>query len=398
MKYEWIDGAVTAPKGFSACGVRCGLKQAGPDLALIYSERAETTVAGVFTQNLACAPSVRFSQLVVEGGKAQAIVANAGNANALTGEQGFVANAAMAQRAAELLGLNPREIITASTGVTGQQLPLEKIQAGLDIAVPALSEDGGADAAEAIRTTDTYPKREAIVMHFPEGDVRLGAICKGSGMIAPNMATMLCFITTDAIIKASRLQQCLRDAVERSFNCVTVDADTSTNDMLVVLANGASGVDVNRYMNEFQLALEALCVKLARQMAADGEGATKLVEIVVQGAKTYAEARVVGKTIGESMLVKTALFGNDPNWGRILAAAGRCGVELDIDRVSISIAGTQVCANGQPVPFEAPAVSNAMKSKELPIVVDLGLGTECCTIWTCDLSYEYVRINAEYHT
>ncbi|MHB1460237.1 MAG: bifunctional glutamate N-acetyltransferase/amino-acid acetyltransferase ArgJ [Armatimonadota bacterium] len=398
MKFDWIDGAVTAPKGFSACGVRCGLKQAGPDLALIYSERADTTVAGVFTQNQACAASVRFSQLVVEGGKAQAIVANSGNANALTGEQGFVANAAMAQRAAELLGISPRAVITASTGVTGQLLPLEKIQAGLDLAVPELSADGGPDAAEAIRTTDTYAKREAIVMHLPEGDVRLGAICKGSGMIAPNMATMLCFITTDAIITASRLQQCLRDAVERSFNCVTVDADTSTNDMLVVLANGASGVDVNRYMNEFQLALEALCVKLARQMAADGEGATKLVEIVVQGARTYSEARVVGKTIGESMLVKTALFGNDPNWGRILAAAGRSGVELDIDRVAISMAGTPVCANGQPVPFDAPAVSNAMKAKELPIVVELGLGTESCTIWTCDLSYEYVRINAEYHT
>ncbi len=398
MKFDWIDGAVTAPKGFSACGVRCGLKQAGPDLALIYSERADTTVAGVFTQNQACAASVRFSQLVVEGGKAQAIVANAGNANALTGEQGFVANAAMAQRAAELLGISPRAVITASTGVTGQLLPLEKIQAGLDLAVPELSENGGADAAEAIRTTDTYPKREAIVMHLPEGDVRMGAICKGSGMIAPNMATMLCFITTDAIITASRLQQCLRDAVERSFNCVTVDADTSTNDMLVVLANGASGVDVNRYMNEFQLALEALCVKLARQMAADGEGATKLVEIVVQGARTFTEARVVGKTIGESMLVKTALFGNDPNWGRILAAAGRSGVELDIDRVAISMAGTPVCASGQPVPFDAPSVSNAMKAKELPIVVELGLGTESCTIWTCDLSYEYVRINAEYHT
>ena len=398
MTYDWIDGAVTAPKGFSACGVRCGLKKAGPDLALIYSEMPDTVVAGVFTQNQACAASVRYSRMVVDGGKAQAIVANAGNANALTGEQGFVANAAMAQRAAELLGINAREVITASTGVTGQQLQLDLIKNGLDAAVPALSETGGNDAAEAIRTTDTYPKREAIVMHLPEGDVRVGAICKGSGMIAPNMATMLCFITTDAVISASRLQQCLRDAVERSFNCVTVDADTSTNDSLVVLANGASGVDINRYMNEFQLVLEALCVKLARQMAGDGEGATKLVEITMLGARTYAEARSIGKTIGESMLVKTALFGNDPNWGRILAAAGRSGIEIDIDRVAISIAGTQVCANGQPVVFDAPSVSESMKGKELPIVVDLGLGTESCTIWTCDLSYDYVRINAEYHT
>ncbi len=399
MRYpmEWIEGAVTAPRGFRSAGVRCGVKSQGRDLALIVSD-APAAVAGMFTTNRAAAPCVRYSRHVIEAGTARAIVANSGNANAATGEEGFIDNVRMAQKVAQLLECPPAQVVTASTGIIGHRLPLEKIESGIEQAMLELSESGGAFAAEAIMTTDTVPKAEALSLHLPEGEVRMGGIAKGAGMIAPNMATMLCFLTTDARISQPALQQVLKDAVERSFHCLTIDADTSTNDMVVILANGESGVDVHRYLDDFQLALETLCIRLAQRIARDGEGATKLVEIEVRGARTFTEARKMGKTVAESPLVKTALFGSDPNWGRILAAMGRSGVDFDPDRAQIALQGTLVYADGKPTAFDAHALHEGLKADTVSITIDLLEGTEHATVWTCDFSYDYVRINAEYHT
>ena len=395
--FEWVEGCVTAPKGFRAAGVRCGVKSQGRDLAVIVSE-VPAVAAGMFTTNRAAAPCVRHSRHVVEAGTARAIVANSGNANAATGEEGFIDNVRMAQKVAQLLECPPAQVVTASTGVIGHRLPLEKIEAGIVQALNELSPQGGHNAAEAIMTTDTVPKTAALALQLPEGEVRIGGIAKGAGMIAPNMATMLCFLTTDAQISSPALQQVLKDAVERSFHCLTIDGDTSTNDMVVVLANGQSGVDMSRYLDDFELALETLCKRLAQQIARDGEGATKLVEIEVRGARTFTEARKAGKTVAESPLVKTALFGNDPNWGRILAALGRSGVEMDADRVQIALQGTLVYTDGRPTEFDARALHKQLKADTVRIVIDLQHGTEHATVWTCDFSYDYVRINAEYHT
>lgn len=394
---EWIQGSVTAPHGFRAAGVRCGVKSRGKDLALIVSD-VPAIAAGMFTTNRAAAPCVRYSRHVVEAGIARAIVVNSGNANAATGNEGFVDNVQMAQKVAQPLGCPPAQVVTASTGIIGHRLPLDKIERGIEQAILALSPEGGSAAAEAIMTTDTAPKAEAVCLSLPEGEVRIGGIAKGAGMIAPNMATMLCFLTTDAQISASALQRVLKDAVERSFHCLTIDSDTSTNDMVVILANGQSGVDVHRYLDEFELALENLCVRLAQRIARDGEGATKLVTIEVRGARTFTEARRVGKTVAESPLVKTALFGNDPNWGRILAAAGRSGVDFDPDQAQIALQGTLVYADGKSTGFDASALHEDLKRETVHIAIDLQQGTEHATVWTCDFSYDYVRINAEYHT
>lgn len=394
---EWITGSVTAPRSFRAAGVRCGVKSRGKDLALIVSD-VPAVVAGMFTTNRAAAPCVRYSRHVVETGVARAIVANSGNANAATGEEGFIDNVRMAQKVAQLLECPPAQVVTASTGIIGHRLPLEKIEAGIEQAMLELSPEGGDAAAEAIMTTDTVPKAEAIRLNLPDGEVRIGGIAKGAGMIAPNMATMLCFLTTDAQISAPALQQVLKDAVERSFHCLTIDSDTSTNDMVVILANGQSGVDVHRYLDDFQMALENLCIRLAQRIARDGEGATKLVEIEVRGAPTFTQARKMAKTVAESPLVKTALFGNDPNWGRILAAMGRSGVDFDPDRAQIALQGTLVYADGRPTAFDARDLHERLKTDTVNIAIDLQEGTEHATVWTCDFSYDYVRINAEYST
>lgn len=397
LTIEWITGSVTAPRGFRAAGVRCGVKSRGKDLALIVSD-VQAVVAGMFTTNRAAAPCVRYSRHVVETGVARAIIANSGNANAATGEEGFIDNVRMAQKVAQLLECPPAQVVTASTGIIGHRLPLEKIEAGIEQAMLELSPEGGDAAAEAIMTTDTVPKAEAICLNLPEGEVRIGGIAKGAGMIAPNMATMLCFLTTDAQISAHALQQVLKDAVERSFHCLTIDSDTSTNDMVVILANGQSGVDVHRYLDDFQMALEILCVRLVQHIARDGEGATKLVEIEVRGAPTFTQARKMAKTVAESPLVKTALFGNDPNWGRILAAMGRSGVDFDPDRAQIALQGTLVYADGRPTAFDARDLHERLKTDTVNIAIDLQEGTEHATVWTCDFSYDYVRINAEYST
>jgi glutamate N-acetyltransferase/amino-acid N-acetyltransferase len=358
-------------------------------------------VAGVFTTNQVKAAPVIFDQRIVRAGEAQAVVINSGVANACTGEEGMARCVAMATEVAVALGLADHHVLVCSTGVIGRQLPGDKIAAGIAMAAGVLAPDGGHDAALAIMTTDTHPKEAAVRVETPHGVFTVGGMAKGSGMIAPNMATMLSVITTDAQVDAATLQTALAYVADRSFNCVTVDGDTSTNDTLLLLANGASGVHVQPATEThaaFIAALSEVATRLARMIARDGEGATKLVTVHVRGAADHASAAKIAHTIADSPLVKTALFGNDPNWGRVLAAAGRAGVPFDAARISLDFVGVPVVRQGQPVPFDLAATVAAMKADEVAIDLTLAEGDAEATVWTCDFSYDYVKINAEYTT
>ncbi len=419
-----IPGGIVAPQGFQTAGVYCGIKRKRNDLALIVSDE-DAAAAGVFTTNIVQAPCVLSNQTHLQDGLARAIVVNSGNANACNGEQGWADAVAMVNHAAETLKLPHRRVLSASTGVIGHKLPLEKIIAGIDHAATKLHGETCDDAAQAIMTTDTFLKQVAVEFELEGGKTaRLGAIAKGSGMIAPNMATMLGFLTTDAAIEQPVLQEMLRRVCWYTFNSITVDGDTSTNDMVLCLANGLAGnapIDSleSADARTFEKALYSVCLYLAKEIARDGEGATKLVEVTVQNvaipeklAQTYAAnsleltpeqragfPRAVAKTVANSPLVKTALFGNDPNWGRILAATGRAGIAFDPERVEIALAGTTVYRNGMPTDFNGYVVSEAMKAKEVQILIDFHQPDgETATVWTCDFSYDYVKINAEYHT
>lgn len=403
-----IEGGVTAPKGFLASGVRCGLKTQGPDLALIVSDRP-AAAAAMFTSNVVKAAPVVVSMKHVSSGWVRAVVANAGNANACTGEQGLRDAEAMARHTAELLRVSPQEVLVASTGVIGRLLPMDKVLKGIEDAVSSLSANGSGDAAKAVMTTDTRPKEYAFEMAIPSSSeasgyrkVRVGGIAKGSGMICPNLATMLCFITTDAPVSPTALGRALKNAVDASFNCLTVDGDGSTNDTVFALANGAAGgpnleEDGEQY-SLFCEGLTELCCLLARELARDGEGATKLVTVVVEGAADDAQARAAAFAVANSNLVKTALFGNDPNWGRVLAAAGRSGAQFSLDETSLYFGQTPVFENGSPVDFNADELRTALSAGEVEILLRLGGGPGRARYYTCDLSYDYVRINAEYHT
>lgn len=396
-----IPGSVCAPQGFRAAAAAAGIKPSGnPDIALIVSDRP-ATAAGVFTRNRVVAAPVIVSRQHLTDGTARAIVVNAGNANACTGAQGMAAARRMAEATAELLGLDQTDVLVASTGIIGRLLPVEKVEAGLKEAAAGLSSEGGPAVARAIMTTDLRPKEVAVEIHVDGGTIRIGGICKGSGMIQPNMATLLAFVTTDAEVWPEVLQSALASAVERTFNCVTVDGDTSTNDTLLILANGASGVRITPDSPAYRAFCDGLlyvCTHLAKELARDGEGATKLVEIQIRGARSAAQARKVGKSIANSPLVKTALFGNDPNWGRILCAAGYSGVAIDQDRLALTLCGYPLVREGEPVEFDEATVSSAMREPEVLIRLDLGQGRASATVWTCDFSYDYVRINAEYTT
>ena len=400
-----IDGGICAPMGFAAAGVRCGIKRKRRDIALIACA-SPVAAAGVFTTNVVRAPCVdRDERILAERPYVRGIVVNAGNANAGNGENGEQDNERMAVLAAHALGCAPEQILTASTGVIGSPMPMEIVASGIADAGHDLasSAQAAANAAEAILTTDTFDKQFAVEFDLGGHTARIGGIAKGSGMIAPNMATMLAFLTTDIAISPALLDGALRQAVHVSFNCLTVDGDTSTNDSCVILASGAVGnaelAPTDAAYLAFVAALTEVCVHLAREVARDGEGATKLVTIVCLGAETEADARRVAKTIAESPLVKTALFGNDPNWGRILMAAGRAGVRFDPKRATAFLAGTKIYAEGTPTVFDAAALSKAMAAKEVEIVIDLGSnGSHAATVFTCDFSYDYIRINAEYHT
>jgi glutamate N-acetyltransferase/amino-acid N-acetyltransferase len=396
-----IKGSVTAPKGFLATGVRCGVKTAGRDLALIVTKEP-ASVAGTFTLNMVKAAPVLLSQKHVALGKAHAIIANAGNANACTGDQGMLDAQRMAEATARELGLRPETILVCSTGVIGHAMPMDQIERGIVDAAKMVTSDGGSFASEAIMTTDTRPKEIALEFEIEGVPVRIGGISKGSGMICPNMATMLAFITTDAAIESMLLQKALNNSVDKSFNCVTVDGDGSTNDTVLVLANGTSGAaaiaEGSKSYQTFCEALDTVCIYLAKEIAGDGEGATKRVTIHVEQVVDAEKARLIAKTIANSNLTKTAIFGNDPNWGRIMAAAGRSGAQFDPATTNLWLCGTQLVASGQPVAFDAASVSNAMKAKDVEIRLTLGEGSASATMWTCDFSYDYVRINAEYHT
>jgi glutamate N-acetyltransferase/amino-acid N-acetyltransferase len=394
----------TFPEGFVGAAARCGLKTTGDDLALIVSD-SEAAVAGVFTTNRVQASCVRYDRRVVRNGTARAILANAGNANACNGDRGDEDNHTLAEWASRRLNVPPDYVLTASTGIIGHPLPMDLMEAGVDAVVGDLDRDRQTDPriAHAIMTTDTRPKLAAAEADsdYWVAPIRFGGVCKGSGMIAPNMATMLAFLTTDARIPAPLLQEALNRAVQVSFNAVTVDGDTSTNDMCLLLASGMAQCEISRPgpgFEDFVEGLTRIAVALAREVARDGEGATKLVEVTVSGAATRAHAQAVARTIAESPLVKTALFGCDPNWGRLLMAAGRAGVPLDPDRIEARIGEITVCRSGGSVDFDRDAAHEALNSKEVGIAVDLHIGEESATIYSCDLSYDYVKINAEYHT
>lgn len=396
-----IDGGVTAPKGFKAAGIRCGIKQSGSDLMLLVSD-APAVAAGVFTTNAVKAAPVILSRKRIESGVARAVIANSGNANACTGNQGMRDADDMTELVASALKVEKDEVLVASTGVIGHHLPMDKIEAGIADAVKALSEDGGNAAAEAIMTTDTRAKSIAVEVEIGGELVRIGGMCKGSGMIAPNVATMLTFITTDAKITPRALRLCLERSADLSFNCVTVDGDMSTNDSVFVLANGAaenSIIDVSYpELEEFQAALDTVTTHLAREMARDGEGATKLVEIRVNGAVSVEDAKKMALTIANSPLVKTAIFGEDPNWGRVLAAAGRSGAQMDPNTTDLYFGTVKIFENGAPTDVSAEDARRPMLADELIITVDLNSGEASAKVWTCDFSYDYVKINAEYHT
>jgi glutamate N-acetyltransferase/amino-acid N-acetyltransferase len=399
---EAIDGGVTAPAGFRTAGVACGIKKTGAlDLALVVAD-APAAAAGVFTTNKAQAAPVLVSRehLARSGGLARAIVVNSGCANACTGPEGMAVARSSAGFVASIAGCAPEQVLVASTGVIGVQLDLDKLRKGAGEAAKALSRDAHGDAARAIMTTDKAPKSAAVSVTSASGTYRVGGMAKGAGMIEPHMATMLGFVTTDAAVAAPLLQRALREAADVTFNAITIDGDTSTNDTVFLLASGASGVQIDAAgYPAFAAALREVCGTLARAIVRGGEGATKLVAISASGAASDADARRAAHTIANSLLVKTAIHGGDPNWGRLLAAAGRAGVAFDAGHASVRIGPVVLFKDGVPFDDRAPEAAAYLARTDLDIEVDLGAGgPHSATVWTCDLSAEYVAINAEYRT
>ena len=398
-----VDGGVTAPSEFRASGLHCGIKASGkPDLSLIVSD-TPASAAGVFTLNLAKAAPLYLCQdhLAATHGRATAIVTNSGCANACTGPQGMTDAKEMAQITAQALGCRADQVLVASTGVIGVNLKMDKIRAGIPQAVTALSADGGAAAARAIMTTDPFPKEYAVEVDTGLfGSFRVGGMCKGSGMIEPRMATMLGYLTTDAVVEPRMLARVLTEASRYTFNAITVDGEPSTNDCVFALANGASGVAINDnlYPALFE-AFRAVAHELAVGIVRGGEGATKLIAITVTGAVTDSDAWMAARAIANSPLVKTAVHGGDPNWGRLVAAAGRSGAKFVLEGARVQIGSLVLFENGRPFDELAPQAAEYLTGRDLAITVDLGAGgSHRATVWTCDLSAEYVKINAEYRT
>jgi glutamate N-acetyltransferase/amino-acid N-acetyltransferase len=387
--------------GFLAAGVSAGIKKHPKmDLGLIFSRRP-ANVAGVFTRNRVKAAPVILDQQRIRSGSAQAIVVNSGNANCCNGQQGMQAAIAMTAAVGEQLAISAQQVLVASTGVIGEPLPIDKIVA----AVPELAQkcraDGFSDLAEAIMTTDTMPKIATAGAQIDGNRFRLLGVAKGAGMIRPDMATMLCFVVSDVSAPGEMLQKALTMSVNRSFNRITVDGDTSTNDTVLVMANGASDAVLKEPAHEevFQHCLDDVLLRLAKMCVKDGEGATKMVEIIVTGAPSNRAARAVTETIAHSPLVKTAIFGQDANWGRILAAAGRAGVDLDPDAVNIFFGDVQMVKNGTGCGKEAEALATrVLRAPEFAIRVDLNMGSGRASMLTCDFSIDYVKINADYRT
>jgi glutamate N-acetyltransferase/amino-acid N-acetyltransferase len=398
---ETLSGGVTQPKGFRAAAVSAGIKATKRlDLALLVSDRPATAVA-VFTTNKAQAAPVLVSRehLARTSGTARAIIVNSGCANACTGEDGLRVAREMAAEAAQAVGCTAEQVLVASTGVIGVALDIAKIRAAIPSATSALAGDQGSAAAQAIMTTDPFPKEAAARMTFAAGEVTIGGMAKGSGMIEPMMATMLGFVTTDAAIPRPLLERALKEVVDETFNAITVDGECSTNDCVLMLANGASGVTIDdESYRTFTDALRTVCLRLALGIVRGGEGATKLITVSVTGAATPADARQAAKAIANSPLVKTAIHGGDPNWGRLIAVAGRAGVAFELSRAAVTIGSTVLFRDGRPYDEAAAEAAEYLKNADINVTVHLGAGTASSTVWTCDLSAEYVRINADYRT
>ena len=390
-------GTITSPKGFLAGATYAGIKANETlDLGILYAETS-CVAGGMFTTNKIKAAPIILCQKHLMGKRAQAVVVNSGCANACTGEKGLANALEMAKLTAQRLGISPQEVLVASTGVIGIPLPMEHIRKG--ITTIALSYKGGHDLAKAIMSTDTFPKEIAIKI---EGDdVAIGGIAKGAGMIHPNLATLLCLITTDAAVDGDFLQQALRNAMDASFNMITVDGDTSPNDTVLLLANGLSGRRIEGDTPEakaFEHALEEVCLYLAQCVVKDAEGATKFIEVMVEGAFTREGARLAARTIASSPLVKAAVHGGDPNWGRIIAALGRSGAEVDETKIDLYLNKLCLVKSGCPLRFDVDEAKAILSNSEVPIRVCLNLGKESATAWGCDLSEEYVTINSKYMT
>jgi len=403
MKTEFtmVPGGIASPCGFRAAGVAAGIKSGKRDMALIVSD-TPAALAGVFTTNRVQAAPVQLCRERLAARQARAIIVNSGNANACTGVNGMRDARRMTQLTAELLKVEEPAVLACSTGTIGRPLPMDKIEAGIRRAVAALSPAGGPDAAAAIMTTDTRPKQVAAEMEIDGRPVIIGGMAKGSGMIHPNMATLLVFLTTDAAVEALALQDCLATAADRSFNRISVDGDRSTNDTVLFLANGAArNAPLNRRhprWKAFCAAVNALTGELARQIVKDGEGATKLVTVTVRGAPGKRAAEKVARAVANSLLVKTSWFGADPNWGRVICAVGYAGVPVDPDRIFIAYNGQPAVRGGQPVDLAPGTLHAIIAQPEFGIEIDLHLGRSTYSMTTCDCSDAYVHINASYMT
>ncbi len=401
-----ISGGVCAARGFRAAGIHCGIRhnRAKKDLALIVSDR-RASAAAVYTTNLVKGAPLTVTKEHLADGMAQAVICNSGNANTCNAD-GLQIARGMAELAAGALGIPAEDVVVASTGVIGQRLSLDPVRDKIGALAADLSPEGSADACEAIMTTDTHPKQAAVEFELEGRTCRLGGIAKGSGMIHPNMATMLVFITTDAAISPAMLQKALSGDVASSFNMISIDGDTSTNDMVTVLANGLAGnpeiTAEGPAFAAFMQALNTVTVALCRAIAGDGEGATKLLECSVTGAKDLAAARIAAKSVVCSSLTKAAMFGADANWGRVLCALGYSGADLDVNKVGVrfrSAAGSvEVCRDGAGVDFSEEEAKKVLLEDEIEILVDLGDGDAAATAWGCDLTYDYVKINGDYRT
>ncbi|HYK89444.1 MAG TPA: bifunctional glutamate N-acetyltransferase/amino-acid acetyltransferase ArgJ [Acidobacteriota bacterium] len=398
MRWKAIRGGVTAPRGYLAAGVSAAIKRKGLDLAVLFSSQPATGAA-VFTTNQVQAAPVVLSRkhLRDSHGRVRAVLLNSGCANACTGERGMRDAILCVRNLASHLEVDPSQVVVASTGVIGQPLPIRKVLSGIGAAVSALNSRGGDAAMRAIMTTDTREKTFAIQGRISGTTVRIGGMAKGAGMIHPQLATMLAVITTDVQLPASQLNRILRNAVDKTFNCLTVDGDTSTNDMVLIIANGASGCKLEATsLTQFERGLVRVCEELAKSIARDGEGASKFVEIHVKGAANANDARCVAKAIAHSALVKTALYGEEFNWGRILCAAGYSGVAFNPDKVRLSLCGIPIFRNGGLINANRTRGERAMKAHDLHIGLELAVGSAEARVWTCDLSREYVNINASY--
>jgi len=402
-KIELIDsGGVTSPRGFCAGATYAGINKkakSGLDLGILFSE-VPCVATALFTTNRIKAAPIVWCQQQVKSGRAVAAVVNSGCANACTGEQGLADAAKMAELTAKSLGLAPEDVLVASTGVIGQLLPMKLIKAGIDQVV--LSADGGHELARAMMTTDTVPKEIAVAVKAGDSRFTIGGVTKGAGMIHPNLATMLCFLTTDAAVDIDFLKLALQRAVDISFNLVSIDGDTSPSDMVLIMANGVVGNEsitpTSQLADTFQQALDQVCIYLAKCIARDGEGASQLIEVTVSGAPSMAEARLAARTVVSSPLVKAAVHGSDPNWGRIIAAVGRSGVEVVESKIDLCIGQVCLLRAGKPLPFNRRGLKRILSGSEVPITLHLNLGEATATAWGCDLSEEYVTINSQYTT